>query len=143
MIILDTNVISELMRPEPAASVLRWMSAQPAGVLHVTTISYAEILFGLYLMPDGRRRQRLTEQAMTMFFEDFAGCVLGFDMAAGPAYAAIVGDRQRAGRPLNPVDGMIASIARIYGATIATRDTDLLDCGVPVVNPWDVQDHEK
>jgi hypothetical protein len=140
MIILDTNVISELMRPEPAASVLHWLSAQPAGELHVTTISYAEILFGLHVMPDGRRRQRLAEQAKSMFFEDFAGRVLGFDMAAGPAYATIVGDRQQAGQPLHPVDGMIAAIAHTHGAVIATRDSDLTDCGVPVVNPWTVSE---
>ena len=136
MIILDTNVISELMRPEPATAVLHWMSVQPAGVLHVTTISYAEILFGLYVMPNGRRRQRLAEQAESMFCEDFAGRVLGFDMAATPAYATIVGARQQSGHPLHPVDGMIAAIAQAQGAAIATRDRDLAECGVPVVNPW-------
>src|SRR4051794_33104518 len=116
------------MRPKPAAAVLHWMSAQPAGVLHVTTISYAEILFGLHVMPDGRRRQRLAEQAESMFCEDFAGRVLGFDMVAAPAYAVIVGTRQQAGQPLHPVDGMIAAIAQAHGAAIATRDGDLAGC---------------
>ncbi len=136
MIILDTNVISELMRPVPDASVLHWLSAQPAGVIHVTTISYAEILFGLHVMPDGRRRQLLTDQANSMFLEDFAGRILHFDMAAAPAYATIVGTRRLAGQPLHPIDGMIAAIAHAHGAAVATRDSDLSDCGVPVVNPW-------
>jgi len=136
VIILDTSVISELMLPKPVAAVLHWMSGQPAGVLHVTTISYAEILFGLHVMPDGRRRQRLAEQAENMFREDFAGRVLGFDMAAAPAYATIVGTRQQSGHPLHPVDGMIVAIAQAHGAAIATRDSDLAGCGVPIVNPW-------
>ena len=136
MIILDTNVLSELMRPEPAPAVLRWMALQPAGILHVTAISYAEILFGLYVMPDGRRRQHLTEQVESMFFEDFAGYVLEFDMAAAPSYAAILGTRQKSGRPLHPVDGMIVAIAQARGAAIATRDSDFDGCGVPVINPW-------
>jgi predicted nucleic acid-binding protein len=137
MIVLDTNVLSELMRPEPAASVIRWMSAQPLAALYVTTLSYAEILFGIDLLPEGRRRQHLAEQATTMFSEDFAGRVLGFDVAAAPPYAAIAGQRRRAGQPLSAIDGMIAAIAHAHGAAIATRDSDLDGCGVPLINPWE------
>ena len=135
MIVLDTNVLSELMRPEPEGAVLQWMNAQP-GALYVTALSYAEILFGIDLLPRGKRRQRLGEQATAMFTEDFAGRILSFDAAAAPAYAAIVGQRQRAGQRLSAVDGMIAALARIHGAAIATRDSDFSGCGVPLINPW-------
>src|SRR4051812_42090519 len=80
-----------------------------------------------------QRRQRLGEQASAMFTEDFAGRILGFDGATAPAYAALVGARQRAGQRLNPVDGMIAAIAHVHGAAIATRDGDFTDCGVPLI----------
>jgi predicted nucleic acid-binding protein len=139
MIILDTNVLSELMRPQPAPAVLDWLAARPAGALHVTSISYAEILFGIGLLPEGKRQRALADQARAMFAEDFAGRVLGFDMAAAPAYATIAAQRRLAGKPIGPIDGMIAAIARTHGAAMATRDSDLADCGVPVVNPWMAQ----
>lgn len=135
MIVLDTNVLSELMRPEPEAAVLNWMAAQ-TDALYVTALSYAEILFGIDLLPRGRRRQRLGEQAAAMFTEDFAGRILGFDLATAPAYAAIAGKRQKAGQRLSPIDGMIAAIAHVHGASIATRDGDFSGCGVPLINPW-------
>jgi toxin FitB len=135
MIILDTNVLSELMRPEPEAVVLQWMAAQ-TDALYVTALSYAEILLGIDLLPQGQRRERLSEQVTAMFTEDFAGRILGFDGATAPAYAALVGARQRAGHRLNPVDGMIAAIAHVHGAAIATRDGDFASCGIPLINPW-------
>ena len=135
MIVLDTNVLSELMRPEPEAAVLQWMTAQ-TDVLYVTALSYAEILFEIDLLPRGKRRQRLGDQAAAMFTEDFAGRILGFDLAIAPAYAAIAGKRQKAGQRLSPVDGMIAAIAHVHGASIATRDGDFSGCGVPLINPW-------
>jgi predicted nucleic acid-binding protein len=135
MILLDTNVLSELMRPEPDAVVLQWMAAQ-TDALYVTALSYAEILFGIDLLPKGRRRQRLGEQAAAMFTEDFAGRILGFDLATAPAYAAIASKRQKTGKQLGPVDGMIAAIAQVNGAAIATRDGDFSGCGVPLINPW-------
>ncbi len=136
MIILDTNVFSELMRPEPAAPVVRWMSAQPLLALYVTAFSYAEILLGIALLPDGQRRQRLAEQAEGLFAEEFAGRILGFEPAAAPAYAALAAQRRQAGQPLSAVDGMIAAIAHMHGAAIATRDRDLSGCGVPLIDPW-------
>jgi predicted nucleic acid-binding protein len=135
MILLDTNVLSELMRPEPDAVVLQWMAAQ-TDALYVTALSYAEILFGIELLPKGRRRQRLGEQAAAMFAEDFAGRILGFDHATAPAYAAIAAKRQKAGQRVSPIDGMIAAIAHVHGATIVTRDGDFSGCGVPLINPW-------
>ncbi len=136
MIVLDTNVLSELMRPEPAQAVLNWMAGQPGSALYVTALSYAEILLGIGLMPEGRRRRRLAEQAQGMFAEEFAGRVLGFDLSAAPAYAAIASQRQQAGNRINAVDGMIAAIAQVHGAAVASRDSDLAGCGVPLINPW-------
>lgn len=136
MIILDTNVVSELMRPEPAPAVLRWMAAQPLAALHVTALTCAEVLLGIELLPEGKRRRQLAEQAEGLFVEDFAGRVLAFDLAAAPAYAAVVGQRGRAGRPIGAVDAMIAAIARAHGASVATRDGDFAGCGVPVIDPW-------
>lgn len=136
MILLDTNVLSELMRPQPEEAVLRWMAAQPAATLHVSSVSYAEILFGIGLLSEGKRRRALAEQAEAMFAEDFAGRILNFDPAAAPAYAEIAGRRRRAGTPLQPLDALIAAIAQAHGATIATRDRDLAGCGVPVIDPW-------
>ncbi len=135
MIVLDTNVLSELMRPEPEAAVLQWMAAQ-TDALYVTTLSYAEILLGIDLLPKGKRRQRLGEQATAMFTEDFAGRILSFDLATAPAYAAIAGKRQKAGQRLSPIDGMIAAVAHVHGASVATRDGDFAGCGVPLINPW-------
>ena len=137
MIVLDTNVLSELMRPKPEAVMLDWMSVQ-TDALYVTALSYAEILLGIDLLPQGQRRQRLSEQATAMFTEDFAGRILSFDHLIAPAYAALVGARQRAGQRLNPVDGMIAAIAQVHGSAIATRDGDFAGCGVPLINPWQV-----
>lgn len=136
MILLDTNVLSELMRPRPEDVVLRWVANQPAAALHVSSVSYAEILFGIGLLPAGKRQRALAEQAEAMFAEDFAGRILSFDPAAAPAYAAIAGRRRRAGTPLQPLDAMIAAIAQAHGAAVATRDRDLTGCGVPVINPW-------
>jgi predicted nucleic acid-binding protein len=136
VIILDTNVVSELMRHEPSPAVLRWMAAQPLAALHVTALTPAEILLGIELLPEGRRRQQLAEQAEGLFAEDFAGRVLAFDGAAAPVYAAIVAGRSRAGQPIGAIDAMIAAIARVHGASVATRDGDLVGCGVPVIDPW-------
>jgi predicted nucleic acid-binding protein len=135
MIVLDTNVLSELMRPEPEAAVLHWMAAQ-TDALYVTALSFAEILFGIDLLPQGRRRQRLDEQATAMFTQDFAEHILSFDLVAAPAYAAIAGQRQKTGQRLTPVDGMIAALAHVHDASIATRDGDFGGCGVRLINPW-------
>lgn len=136
MIVLDTNVLSELMRSEPADAVLHWMASQPIAALYVTSFSYAEILLGIGLMPEGRRRQRLAEQAQGMFADEFAGHVLSFDQSAAAAYAAIASQRQQAGNRINAIDGMIAAIAQVHGAAVASRDSDLAGCGVPLINPW-------
>jgi toxin FitB len=137
MIILDTNVLSELMKPKPATKVIDWMTGQPAARLYTTSITQAEILHGLMLLPPGRRRTALQAAATSMFAEDFGGRILGFGTDAAPPYAQIASDRRRAGRPIAHFDAQIAAIARFAGAAIATRNTaDFDGCGVTVVDPW-------
>ena len=136
MIVLDTNVISELMRPSPAAAVVAWLSGRDRASLHVTSFSCAEILFGLALMPASRRRDALREQAIQLFDQDFAGRVLSFDAAAAARYAAIAARRRLAGKPIAAIDGMIAAIVQVRGASLATRDRDLSGCEINLINPW-------
>ena len=139
MIVLDTNVLSELMKPAPAARVVKWMAAQPAPILYTTSITQAEILHGLMLLPRGRRRNALEAAATSMFEEDFGGRILGFGADAAPRYAQIASDRRRAGRPISHFDAQIAAIARLAGAALATRNLgDFEGCGLTVVNPWEV-----
>jgi hypothetical protein len=137
MIILDTNVLSELMKPAPGESVVRWMSAQAATSLYTTSITQAEILHGVMLLPSGRRRNAVKTAAEAMFKEDFAGRILPFGSDAADPYADIAVERRRAGRPISHFDAQIAAIARSAGAGIATRNVaDFDDCGVKVINPW-------
>lgn len=138
MILLDTNVLSELMKPAPADGVMRWMAAQPATSLYTTSITQAEILHGVMLLPPGRRRNAIEAAAETMFREDFGGRILPFGSDAAHPYARIATERRRAGRPISHFDAQIAAIARSAGAAIATRNvTDYHECGVKVINPWE------
>src|SRR5436190_22321199 len=116
MIILDTNVLSELMKPSPAAPVVGWVGAQPAASLYTTSVTQAEVLHGLMLLPGGRRRRALEAAATSMFDEEFGGRILGFGTEAAPPYARIASDRRRAGRPISHFDAQIAAIARFAGA---------------------------
>ncbi len=137
MIILDTNVLSELMRPEPDPNVAAWISAWSATSLFTTTVTQAEILYGLKLLPSDRRRSRLEAVVSEMFATDLAGRVLPFDEAAAHAYAEIAAARRRAGRPITQFDAQIAAIARSRDAGIATRNVaDFEGCGISVIDPW-------
>lgn len=139
MIVLDTNVVSELMRPAPAERVVRWVGGQPATSLFTTSITQAEILHGVMLLPAGRRRTGLASAAEAMFREDFGGRILPFDSTAAQIYARIAAERARAGRPISQFDAQIAAIARAAGAGIATRNVaDYDGCGVDVIDPWSV-----
>jgi predicted nucleic acid-binding protein len=137
MIILDTNVLSELMRPAPASKVVQWVGAQPAASLYTTSITQAEILHGILLLPRGRRRSALEAAAVSMFADDFEGRILGFGTDAAPLYARIASDRRRVGRPISSFDAQIAAIARSVGGVLATRNlADFNECGVALVDPW-------
>ena len=140
MLVLDTNVLSAIMGARPAPEVAAWIAGQPDDALFTTTICQAEILSGLAVMPEGRRRSALEAAARAIFTEDFGGRVLPFDSAAVEAYAAIFAARRRSGRPAAPLDLMIAAIARARGASVVTRDIGGFgDCGVPLIDPWQVQ----
>lgn len=137
MIVLDTNVISELLRPKPEGAVEAWLADQPPASVFTTAITEAEILYGVHLLPDGRRKQELLAAIGPIFAEDFAGRVLPFDEDAADAYATLAVARRQAGRPISQFDAQIAAIAASRGAAIATRNvSDFAEIGVPVINPW-------
>lgn len=137
LVVLDTNVLSELMRPDPVRRVLEWMAKQPPATVFTTTIAQAEILHGILILPAGKRRRAFEEAADGMFEEDFAGRVLAFDGSAARAYAKIAAERRRAGRPISQFDAQIAAIASAIGAAVATRNVaDFQGCGIDVIDPW-------
>ena len=138
MTVLDTNVISELMKRAPADRVTTWIASQPATSLYTTSVTQAEILHGIMLLPSGRKRSALEAAAAAMFREDFAGRILPFGSDAAQAYARVATDRRRLGRPISVFDAQIAGIARSAGAAIATRNVSDYDgCGVPAIDPWE------
>ena len=138
MIILDTNVVSELMKSAPHAAVVRWIADQQATSLYTTSITQAEILHGILLLPTGKRRAALEGAAEAMFDKDFGGRVLPFGGDAARAYAQIAALRRRSGRPISNFDAQIAAITRTARAAVATRNVgDYDDCGINVMNPWD------
>jgi hypothetical protein len=138
MFVLDTNILAAIMGARPAPEVAAWIASQPEDRLYTAAVCQAEVLSGIAVMPDGRRRLALEVAARAMFMDDFAGRVLPFDTAAATAYAEIFAARRRAGRPIATLDLMIAAVARACGASAVTRDTGgFEDCGVPVINPWE------
>jgi len=140
MILLDTNVLSEMMRASPDSTVLRWLDGQPNADVMISAVTVAEIRLGLALLPEGLRKAALTERAEAMFREDFSEDCLAFDASAAAEYAEIVARRTRLGRPISVEDAQIAAIARAGGLTLATRNTkDFLEIeGLTLVNPWEV-----
>ena len=138
MILLDTNVLSELMRPAPEPRVVRWLDACADEDIWVSAVTAAEILLGIQLLPQGRRRDGLAELARRMFEVDFSGRCLPFDAGAAVAYAEIVATRARCGRPISVEDAQIAAIAKAGGLALATRNSkDFAGIeGLTVIDPW-------
>ena len=137
MILIDTNVVSELMKPAPAAEVVAWIGAQPVQSLFTTSITQAEILHGVLLLPAGKRRDALQAAADAMFLEEFGDRVLAFGADAALHYAQIAVGRRSAGAPISQFDAQIAAIARFSRAGLATRNVANFEgCGIEVVNPW-------
>lgn len=137
MIVLDTNVLSELTRQVPDAGVLAWLDAQPANEVATTAITVAELLYGVARLPAGRRKTELCDVVHALVSEDFRDRVEVFDATAAGRYAAVVTDRERLGRPITVADAQIAAIAHTRHASLATRNIDdFTDTGVDLVNPW-------
>lgn len=138
MTILDTNVLSEAMASAPSERVFAWMSnRRRADTVFITTITMAEILYGIEILAPGKRRDKLSAQAEGMFTEDFAGRILIFDEQAARAFSQIAAERRAQGRPIAEMDAQIAAIVRVHGALLATRNTaDFEGCGIQLANPW-------
>lgn len=138
MIVLDTNVLSELARPDPDAAVLAWLARQRRTELCTTAITEAELAYSVVLLPRGERREALTQAVARLLGEGLGGRVLSFDRAAAAAYGEIAAKRRAAGRPVATADGQTAAVARAHGAVlVATRDAGRFQgCGVQVANPW-------
>jgi hypothetical protein len=137
MIVLDTNVVSEMIRPAPSEQVLRWISSQPALLLYTTSITQAEMLYGCEIFTTGKKKKALEAALSGMFEEDFRNRVLAFDLSCAKHFAEIAAGRKSPGRPISQFDAQIAAIARSRKATLATRNLeDFTDCGIKLVNPW-------
>jgi hypothetical protein len=137
MIVLDTNVISELFRPLPEQKVLHWIGAQDPDRLFTTAVTEAEIFRGIEFMPAGRRRADLLAATEAYFRDDLAGKILSFDSAAARRFAEIAAIRKRKGLPLKEFDIQIAAVVRAMGAKLATRNMkDFEMSGIAVINPW-------
>jgi predicted nucleic acid-binding protein len=139
MIIIDTNVLSELMYPEPKPSVIKWVDENDRKDLGITSITVSEILYGIGVLPSGRRKQRLFEIAKVIFEKDFADRIFPFDKMAAVEYADIVIQRDKRGNPISMPDAQIAAICRVSGFTLATRNIkDFENIGIILINPWEV-----
>jgi len=137
MILLDTNVLSELMKAKPAPEVVAWIDQQPAGQLYISAITVAEILYGIARLPDGKRKTSFADLARLMFDEDFAGRILPFDTEAASRYASLAAASEAKGRVADMADAQIAAIAALYDVPVATRNVrHFAHLGVSVINPW-------
>lgn len=136
MIVLDTNVVSELMRPDPAPGVARWVRERDRRELRTTAVTVAEVRYGIARLADGRRKQALAAAADDVF-SAFADQVLPVDAAAAEQYAVIAGGRERAGKPIAGFDALIAAVCRARGAALATRNvSDFEGTGIEILDPW-------
>ena len=137
MIVLDTNVVSELMRPVPNPAVLAWVDAQSDRDLWLCSVVVSELLNGLARLPMGSRRAQLTQAFEAMLAEDFVGRVLAFDLPAAVVYADLVSSREQLGQPLAMADAQIAATCLAHGAQLATRNVrDFEGLGLGWMNPW-------
>ena len=135
--LLDTNVLSETMKPRPAAAIASWMRAQPVRSLFTAALCQAEILAGIAVLPTSRRRAELEAIAQAIFGQDFEGRVLPFDADAASAYAELFAARRQAGRPIEMPDLIVAATARAHDAAIVTRDRSGFEgCGLTLIDPW-------
>lgn len=141
MIVLDTNVVSEAMKPSANPAVTAWLNDQVAETLYLSSVTLAELLFGIGSLPTGKRKNALAEM-LDSLLELFQGRILPFDTDAARHYAQLATKARAAGKGFPTPDGYIAAIAVAHGFTVATRDTGPFEAaGVPVINPWGKQEH--
>lgn len=137
MILLDTNVVSAVMAPAPVRAVLDWLDARPAESLYLSSVSTAEIWYGLQILPDGRRRRDLEERFDRFLARGFAQRILPFEWEAAGFYGRLMAHRRGLGRPMSILDGQIAAIARAHRFAVATRNVgDFEECGLEIVDPF-------
>ncbi len=138
MIVLDTNVVSELARPTPSPAVIDWVDARDSSELVITALTAAEIRAGVALLPDGHRKHEIGIRMESLLTETFAGHVLAFDIDSSTHYAEILAARTRSGHPVDAFDAQIAAVCRQHESVLATRNTaDFTDTGIALINPWD------
>lgn len=138
MFLLDTNVISEMMKPEPDQQVMRWVDQQDPNVMYISSITIAEITYGIAALPSGLRRKSLERMFNQTIAEAFAYRVLFFDDAAAFAYGHIMSHRKQLGKPMSILDGQISAIASIHGLSVVTRNIrDFMDCAINMINPFE------
>jgi toxin FitB len=138
VIVLDTNVVSELMRQVPEPDVVRWTDSFSAAEIFLTAVTAAELMYGVARLPNGRRRRELHVKVEGLLAEDFRDKILPFDARSAISYADIVAARERTGRQISMADGQIAAICRNWKAGLATRNvSDFIDTGIHTINPWD------
>lgn len=141
VIVLDTNVVSELMRTGPSPAVLEWVDARASSELMLTAVTAAELRAGVALLPAGRRHRDIAERVESLIDETFAGYVLAFDVDSSGYYAQVVASRTKAGQPISTPDAQIAAICRQHEATLATRNTrDFIHIDVDLIDPWHAGD---
>ena len=139
MILLDTNVVSEVMKTGPAEAVLAWLNSQDSEKLYVSAVTIGEIAYGLRILPDGRRRSGLRERFERFVNLAFDQRVLPYDESAARIYGELMGDRKELGLPMSVPDGQIAAIASLNHLAVATRNVvDFENCGIEVINPFEV-----
>jgi toxin FitB len=137
MIVVDTNVLSELMRMRPDPAVLRWFGRQSHSELFTSSVSQAEVFYGLCLLPLGKRREKLLAEAEKMFNVDFADRVLPFEGGSALRFATIAAERRSMGRPMGYPDAQIAAVTLTHRASLATRNrSDFENCGIELIDPW-------
>jgi toxin FitB len=137
MILLDTNIVSEVMKASPAEAVLEWLNQQESSSLYVSTITIGEISYGLRILPDGKRRSGLNDKFEQFIAMAFAQRVIAYDEPAASVYGEIMGARKESGRPMSIPDGQIAAIARCNHLTVATRNvSDFEQSGVDLLDPF-------
>lgn len=140
MILLDTNIVSEVMRTEPALNVIDWLNEQTSSALYVSSVTIGEIAYGLRILPSGKRRSKLRDRFERFISEGFAQRVLAYDEVAARTYGDIMGARREEGRPMSMSDGQIAAIAQSNHLAVATRNTaDFEGCGIELFNPFTLE----